>query len=158
VDTEIVEDLESLIIASFQDGISYLADTLGNDIQSWEWGKLHQLEINHPLGGVNILDKAFKFNKEPIPVGGASHTVSPYAYSYNKPFNSDYGSSHRHIYAVADWDKSLSIIPTGISGIPASDHYCDQTELFVKNIYRNDYISEDLVRETAKYVMTILPK
>ncbi|MFC1550363.1 penicillin acylase family protein [Candidatus Neomarinimicrobiota bacterium] len=158
VNTEIVEDLETQIIISFQDGISYLADTLGNNIQSWEWGKLHQLEINHPLGSVNILNKAFKFNKKRIPVGGASHTVSPYAYSYNKPFNSDFGSSHRHIYSVADWNQSLSIIPTGISGIPASEHYCDQTELFVNNIYRKDYMSENLVRETARYVMTILPE
>ncbi|NHZ86390.1 MAG: penicillin acylase family protein, partial [Planctomycetia bacterium] len=87
----------------------------------------------------------------PYPVGGGSHTVSPYRYDRSNPFTANYGASHRHIYDTSDWDKSLSIIPTGISGIPASKHYCDQTQSYVDNEYRNDYISRDLVEKQAKY-------
>jgi penicillin amidase len=158
INTEEVEDLETLMVNSFKDGVAFLSDSLGTNLQDWQWGNLHKLEINHPLGGVKILDKAFNFNKPPIPVGGASHTVSPYSYSYVKPFNSDYGSSHRHIYNIADWDSSFSMIPTGISGIPASEHYCDQSELFVNNIYRNDYLSEELVIESSRYKMVLSPE
>ena len=106
------------------------------------------------MGGVAILDKVFNLNRGPYPVGGSSHTVSPYRFERSNPYTVNYGSSHRHIYDTSNWDKSLSIIPTGISGIPASKHYCDQTQSYVNNEYRNDYISRDLVEKSAKYIQT----
>jgi penicillin amidase len=154
---DIVESLSDIIIISYRETIQSLLDLLGTNPEVWAWGKLHKLAINHPLGSVTVLNKLFNLNRGPYPVGGSSHTVSPYAYSYNAPFISDYGTSHRHIYPVGDWDKSLSIIPTGISGIPKSRHYCDQTKLYLKNRYRNDYSSLELVRENALYTMVLQP-
>ena len=151
INTEEIENLEDVISKSFKDAISELATRYGNNIEKWHWGKVHGLVLEHPMGGVEILDKIFNFNRGPYPVGGSSHTVSPYRYERSIPYNVNYGSSHRHIYDTSDWDKSLSIIPTGVSGIPASKHYCDQTQSFVDNEYRNDYISHDLVKESAKY-------
>jgi len=107
--------------------------------------------LAHPMGGVKILDAVFNLNRGPYEVSGGNHTVSPYKYSYTKPYTVDYGSSHRHIYDLADWDRSLSVIPTGNSGIPASDHYCDQTELYLKHEYHTDYITRDLIEKEAKY-------
>jgi penicillin amidase len=59
---------------------------------------------------------------------------------------------------LADWDESLTVIPTGVSGIPSSAHYCDQTELYVKNEYHPDHFSRDLVEKNAKYQMIIKGK
>jgi penicillin amidase len=152
---DIVESLDDIIVKSYHETIQTLLDDVGTNPKDWTWGKLHKLVINHPLGSIAILDRLFNLNRGPYPVGGSSHTVSPYAYSYNDPFVSDYGTSHRHIYPVADWDNSLSIIPTGISGIPKSKHYCDQTELYLKNIYRKDYSAIELVRKNALYTMVL---
>lgn len=152
VNTNNVENLEDMIQVSFKDAIAELTDKYSNNLKDWQWSKVHGLYLEHPMGGVKILDKIFKFNRGPYPVGGSSHTVSPYRYDRSNPFTVNYGSSHRHIYDTSDWDKSISIIPTGISGIPASKHYCDQTQSYVDNEYRNDYISRDLVEKSAKYI------
>ncbi len=151
VNTDVVENLEDMIQLSFKDAIEELSTRYGDNMEKWQWGKIHGLVLEHPMGGVEILDKIFNFNRGPYPVGGSSHTVSPYRFERSNPYNVNYGASHRHIYDTSDWDKSLSIIPTGISGIPASKHYCDQTQSYTDNIYRNDYISRKLVEESAKY-------
>ncbi|MEE8340812.1 MAG: penicillin acylase family protein [Candidatus Neomarinimicrobiota bacterium] len=154
VNTDRVENFEDVISKSFKDAVAELANKFSNNLAVWEWGKVHGLYLEHPMGAVKLLDKIFNFNRGPYPVGGGSHTVSPYRYDRKNPFTVNYGSSHRHIYDTSDWDKSLSIIPTGISGIPASKHYGDQTQSYVDNEYRNDYMSRDLVEESAKYVQT----
>jgi penicillin amidase len=107
---------------------------------------------------VKILDWLFGFNSGPYEVGGSSHTVCPYSYPEGAPFAVTWGASHRHIYSLADWDESLTVIPTGVSGIPASAHYCDQTELYVSSEYHADYFSRDLVEKNAKYRMIIRGK
>lgn len=158
VNTVETETLNDNIANAFKDAVANLNERFGSDIEDWQWSKVHGLVLEHPMGGVKILDKVFNLNRGPWPVGGARHTVSPYRYSTDRPFVVDYGSSHRHIYDASNWDNSLSIIPTGISGIPASKHYCDQTDSYVNNEYRNDYISRDLVEGQAKYIQTFTTK
>ena len=52
----------------------------GDDPSEWQWGDLHKVSLIHPMGGVNIVDKLFKVNRGPYPVGGSFHTVCPYSY------------------------------------------------------------------------------
>ena len=68
-----------------------------------------------------------------------------------------HGASHRHIYTLDNWDNSLTVIPTGNSGIPASDHYCDQTEMYINGQYHEDYFSEELVKKNTEYKMLFIP-
>jgi penicillin amidase len=70
----------------------------------------------------------------------------------------NHGASHRHIYNLADWDKSYVILPTGTSGNPASPFYLDQTEMYLKGDYRQDFFSVDRVKESAKYVLILQNK
>ncbi len=158
ISTKAIENLEDMVQLSFKDAVAELSTRFGTDTDKWQWGKIHGLVLEHPMGGVKILDKIFHLNRGPYPVGGSSHTVSPYRFERSNPYNVNYGSSHRHIYDTSNWDNSLSIIPTGISGIPASKHYCDQTQSYVNNEYRNDYISRDLVEESAKYKQVFTKK
>ena len=109
------------------------------------------------MGKVDILDKIFGLNKGPYPIGGSYHTVSPYAYKFTDIFNVNHGASERHIFSTADWNKSLSVIPTGISGIPSSQHYLDQTELYLNNKYHSDYFEINKIIKSAKYKMEFLP-
>ncbi len=77
--------------------------------------------------------------------------------SFRDPFKVDNGASQRHIYLTDNWDKSLSIIPTGTSGVPASDYYCNQTELYVKGKYHSDMFSKNMVMKHTKYTMKFIP-
>lgn len=147
----ITENLNDNIVAAFRNTVGELRKTSGDDPAAWQWGKMHHLVLAHSLASVKILDRVFSLNRGPFPVGGSFHTVSPYSYDATEPFDADHGSSHRHIFDVADWDRSLTIIPTGNSGIPASRHYCDQTEMYVAGKYHADYFSRDKVVQHARY-------
>jgi penicillin amidase len=155
INTETRETFDQWIQASFKETVGKLQADLGDKPANWQWGKIHHLMLAHPLGRVKLLDMLFHFNRGPFEVGGSFHTVCPYAYSLRNPFISDYGASHRHIYSTANWDESQTVIPTGISGIPASPYYCDQTKLYIENKYHNDYVSKDLVIKNARYTMVI---
>jgi penicillin amidase len=158
-ETEGVEETcTDIIQKSFKDTVAALKDMLGADPKDWHWGKIHQLTLTHPLGNVKILDWLFKFNRGPYPVGGSYHTVCPSSYSFSNPFGVTVGASQRHIYSLDDWDESLTVIPTGVSGIPASLYYCDQTKLYLGNQYHSDYFSRNLVQKNAKYQMIIKGK
>ena len=121
-------------------------------------GKDSPAHTDASLGEGENIDLLFGFNSGPHQVGGSDHTVCPYSYPASSPFGVTWGASHRHIYSLADWDESLTVIPTGVSGIPASPHYCDQTRLYVENEYHSDYFSWDLVEKNAKYRMIIRGK
>lgn len=152
-----IETFDDILAIAFNSTLEELTGQLGPDMQKWEWQKLNQLSLAHPLGGVQMLNRFLKLNRGPYPVGGSFHTVAPYTYSWNNLYNADNGASQRHVYAIGFWDDSKTVIPTGTSGIPASPYYCDQTELYVAHRYHSDYFSPEAVKENSRYTMVIKP-
>jgi len=151
------ESFDDIVLKSFKAAVANLQKELGGQPESWQWGKIHQLTLKHPLGSVKILDKVFGLNRGPYEIGGNFHTVSPYRYKYKKPFHPNHGASQRFIYSLADWNESLSVIPTGNCGVPASKYYCDQTDMYLANEYHADYVRRDLVEKSARHELTLLP-
>jgi penicillin amidase len=151
------ETFSDNIQEAFKAAVVALRGKLGDDVNSWQWGKIHTLTLMHPLGKVSVLNKAFNLNRGPFPVGGSYHTVSPYSYPFETPFLANNGSSHRHIFTVGDWDNSLTVIPTGESGIPASRFYCDQSQMYVNYQYHKDPFSQESVARVKEFSMKFLP-
>jgi penicillin amidase len=156
VSTPEKETLEDILLKSFKDAVSDLQATAGSDTTGWKWGKIHTIVLEHPLGTVKVLDRIFSFNSKEYPVGGSSHTVSPYTYTQN--FKTNHGASERHIFNTADWDESLTVIPTGISGVPASEFYLSQTDSYINGRYYKDHFSEKAVKANAKYTLVLKPE
>jgi len=148
---DIRESFYDNIRTAFVQSIDTLSSMYGTDVSAWEWGKLHKIALMHPLGIVPIVEKLFKVNRGPYPIGGSSHTVCPYSYPKGSSFIANHGASERHIFHTADWDRSLTVIPTGTSGIPASPHYLDQTELYVNDQFHRDHFSREAVESNYLY-------
>ncbi len=156
IDTPEIETLDDIIMTSFKDAIASITAQFGEDQSIWKWGNIHKITIKHPLGSaVPLLDKVFGFNSDEYPVGGSNHTVSPY--SYQPGFVVDHGASERHIFNTANWDESLTVIPTGASGIPANEFYLSQTKAYVNREFYKDAFSDEAVKAAAKYVMKFKP-
>jgi penicillin amidase len=134
-----------------------MSEKYSGNINKWKWGKIHTITLSHPLSKVKILDILFNLNRGPYPVNGSFHTVAPYSYPSGDPSKVEHGASHRHIYSLAGWDSTQSVIPTGNSGVIKSRFYLDQTKLFVDGKYHSDYFSESTVQENAKYTMILQP-
>lgn len=156
VKTEARESFDDIISKSFRDCISEISAKFGSDTAKWKWGDIHRITISHPLGTIKILDRVFRFNSKEYRIGGSNHTVSPY--SYKAGFVVNHGASQRHIFNTANWDESLTVIPTGISGIPASEFYLSQTEDYINGIFYRDLFSEDAVKSGARYKLILKSK
>lgn len=145
------ETFQDNIRSAFIQSIDTLTSMYGADVSAWKWGELHKVALIHPLGSVPIIERLFKVNRGPYAIGGSSHTVCPYSYPKGSSFVANHGASERHIFHTADWDQSLTVIPTGSSGIPASPHYLDQTELYINNQFHRDHFSREAVENNYLY-------
>ena len=155
INTPQKETLDDIVLKSFKDCIASLSRQFGGDQTKWKWGSIHKITIEHPLGSVKILDRIFGFNSDTYSVGGSNHTVSPY--SYIEGFKVNHGASERHIFNTANWDESYTVIPTGASGIPASEFYLSQTKAYIEGKFYKDAFSEGAVKAAAKYKLVLKP-
>lgn len=153
VTTSEKETLDEIIGKSFSDCIKAISDSCGPDINSWTWGSMHTITLAHPMAQVKILDRIFGLNSPEYSVGGSNHTVCPY--TYKNGFKSEDGASERHIFNTADWDESLTVIPTGASGVPASEFYLSQTDTYIKGNFYKDAFTENAVKAAAKYTLIL---
>lgn len=153
-----VENFDDIVKLTFNQTIDTLTALLGDNPDNWQYGRLHNLTLSHPLSKVKILDKVFKLNRGPFAVGGSNHTVSPYSYVYTNPYYVSAGASERHIFDLSNWDNSWTVIPTGESGQAASPFYCNQSELYINNGYHPDLFSIENIKKNAKFTCTLTPE
>jgi penicillin amidase len=109
---------------ALESAVAELRQLLGDDVSSWQWGRLHRQAFSHPLGRVRALSRLF--NRGPVPVGGDTNTVWQASYF---PYHG-YGlngatACYRQVIDVGEFDNSFSTIPSGQSGHPGSRHYGD---------------------------------
>ena len=156
--SSVTEGLSDITLRAFHKTMEQVDSRYGSSPEFWTWGRTHRFTIKHPLGKVKLLDRIFHLNKGPYMVGGSFHTVCPYSYPLTgDPDGINHGASQRHIYVTGDWDRSFSVIPTGESGVPASDYYGNQTPLYTSGKYHRDYFSKDLVIRHARHTTTFVP-
>ncbi len=150
------EDLAHILDKSLNETAEFLRQKLGTDPSGWQWGKLHQVELEHALGSVPPLDKVF--NLGPYEVGGHFSTVWQSAVNPGMDFNlKGWTASNRHIYDLEDWDKSLGAIVPGQSGMFGSPHYDDQMEMWLNVEHHPLYYSRAKVESEAKHVLILKP-
>jgi hypothetical protein len=61
------------------------------------------------------------------------------------------GASQRHIYNLVNPDSSWIITPTGASGIPESVFFCNQTRMYLDNLYIHESFSRKRVEENGVF-------
>lgn len=70
---------EDMLLLALERAVAYLHETLGEDIAGWQWGRLHQLTLAHPLGvawPLNLL-----LNRGPLSAGRRRRHRPPGLYS-----------------------------------------------------------------------------
>jgi len=138
--TKQVESSQETIVEVYKASISDLKRKLGHNLDSWQWGNIHQIEFPHPFGMNKILGKIF--NQGPYPVAGAINVVN---HNRRKGCENGHavksGPSTRRIIDFANPAISYGILPLGNSGHLLSPFYDNQRERFLKGEYRNQYLN-----------------
>ena len=93
------------------------------------WGEIHRLLIVHPLASIPGLEPLF--TAADVPFGGDEQTVAQGGFDGSLGFRPAVIPSWRVVWDLGDLERSLGVVPTGVSGNPASPHWSDQLGLFI---------------------------
>lgn len=159
VHTETSAETRKMIFAeSFNQTLMKLEKQLGSDVSAWHWGKVHTLEHGHLLGRQKPLDKIF--NIGPSPAMGGNEVIVNLGFQLSSTclFPATFGPAMRIILDFADIENSVSVNPTGQSGVFLSPHYADQRELFNTGKFRKQMMNLEEIAETQKGTLILQPE
>ncbi len=155
VTTEHVETKDDILEKSLLDGVRMLRARAGDSIANWRWGEIHTLTMRHVLGVVEPLGVAL--NIGPFAMGGSTMTINNSEHRFSQPFDSVIGPSMRQIVDLCDPQHALAVMPTGQSGQRLSDHYKDQTSLWLQGEYRSRSLNKAEVQQSAPHKLLLVP-
>lgn len=149
----IVETRKDILTESLIATVKALENQLGKDIDTWNWGRVHVIEHQHTLGSVDLLKSIF--NVGPFSINGASEVINNLAYKRDSTgiYQVTNGPSTRRIIDFNDLENSWSILPTGQSGNPFSEHYQDQANMYNKGTFRKMKMNqEEILKNSTKII------
>jgi len=155
--TDVNESMVDIINISFMEAVASLEKDFGNNLDYWRWERVHTIEHGHPIGQIAAL-RSF-FNVGPYPVHGTREVINNLAFSYDDTgyYKTTSGPSTRRIIDFSDVENSISILPTGQSGNPFSEHYRDQAEMYVNGEFRKMMMNKEEIQK-SKEILTFKPK
>ena len=124
---------DQFLTKAFNNGISYLEELLGDDINHWQYGqkKFKYTYFAHALSSSVNPETRTKLDLGPLPRGGNSFTTG--STGANNMQSS--GASFRMIVNTGDWDDALGTNGPGQSGNPDSPFYGNLFEPWAKDQY-----------------------
>jgi penicillin amidase len=129
---------------------------LGDDMDTWRWGRLHQLTFDHPLGRVKPLDRLFC--RGPYPVGGDADTPHQTSFSGGGYGATGWIPSYRQIVDLGNLANSRSIHTTGQSGLPGSPHFDDFIPLWRNGRYHPMRYDRKEILEDLEHLLVLRPR
>ena len=152
--TDKKESKKEIVGEAFLAAVGILVDKLGPDPEKWAWKRVHTLEFEHPLGKQKPLDRFF--NIGPFPEMGGIETVNNQSFNMTADYRckTNLGPALRRILDFSDPEHGISINPTGQSGNFMSDHYDDQSALYVRGLFRAELMNRDeIIRQGGDALM-----
>jgi penicillin amidase len=146
---------DPIVRRAFHATVEWLRRRLGPNVASWQWGRLHQLRLEHALSARKPL--GVLFDVPSFPWGGDLETVRaggswPGTLKASGPI-----SAYRFIADCGDWDNSLSCIPGGQSGHRGSPHYADQVDAWRRVAYHPLSFTRPAIARVQRHVLRLLP-
>ena len=146
---------DPVIGRAFRATVGLLSRRQGANVRGWQWGRLHQLHLEHalsirkPLGLVfDVPSFGWGGDLETVRAGGSW----PASFKAAGPV-----SAYRFIADCGDWDNSLSCIPGGQSGHRGSPHYADQVETWRRVAYHPLSFTRPAIARVQRHTLRLLP-
>ena len=159
VTTPTREVRNDVVNAALLDARSELTNRLAKDPQRWEWGRLHQLELEHQTfgtSGISMLEALF--NRGPLRVGGGGSLVDATAWYAPDGYEVVWVPSMRMVVDLGDFDGSTWVNLTGQSGHPYDRTYTDQAELWRDGVQLGWAWSDDAVDLATRDRLVLVPE
>lgn len=145
------------VITAFKEAVKVIKEKLGENVEEWQWGKVHTVEYAHPLGEQKPMNLIF--NIGPFPAPGASDVINNLGTSISEDnYEVFIGPSPRRLIDYGDLSKSWAMLPTGNSGNFLSPHYDDQAEMYISGEYRNVNFTPEQITKSKRHEMIFMPE
>jgi penicillin G amidase len=144
---------DAALRGAWQDAVAGLTRELGADRARWRWGAVNRMAVHHPLSRV-VPRLSLLLDPPVTEMGGFSTTPNVLFIS---PAGAVEGPSMRFVADLADPDGIRLVNFMGQSGHPASPHYADQFQPWVKvESPRLAFTPAAVARET-RHTLTLVP-
>ncbi len=146
-------DWDGVLRAAWTEATAEVTAALGPDRSRWRWGALNRIAVSHPLGrAFGALGRLF--NPPPSEAGGYSTTPNVLS---TTPGGEVEGPSMRFVADLADLDDTRLVNFMGQSGHPASEHYGDQYDAWLRVETRVLPFTPEAVARAARHTLTLEP-
>lgn len=149
---------DDLLAMAMKDARWELTSKLGKDVNSWSWGRLHQLNLNNQtLGKDGPSIVRWMLNRGPWNLAGGEAAVNAAGWNAAGGYDVIWVPSMRMVVNLDDLDKSRWINLTGASGHAYNAHYYDQTDKWAKGELLPWAFSPDAVKKAGDDELTLKP-
>jgi len=155
----VIEGRDEILRQAMVQARKDLTQQLGKAPVTWQWGRLHQLTLEHKiLGGDSVLAPVrAMFNRGPWQMPGGSSIVDANGWDAGEGYDVNWAPSMRMVVNLGDLDASRWVNQTGNSGHPYDNHYVDQADAWVANETYPWPFSEKAVRAGGGDDLTLTP-
>ncbi|MCX7930695.1 MAG: penicillin acylase family protein [Chlorobi bacterium] len=115
------------VVQAWKEAITHLRTQYSPQMSQWQWGKIHTLELEHPLAKVPAYRSLLQ--RRLTTIGGDATTLANGLWRLHRPFSMHIGASMRQVLRLRD-TVVYTIVPGGVSGNPLSVHFADQLTLW----------------------------
>jgi penicillin amidase len=125
------ENCGQALQAALAAALTPLVERLGDNPDTWDWGKLHRLRLQNVLWSRVPLVANWLAVRLPLdggndtPLRAASRIGDP-----DNPFDAVHGAGYRAVYDLADLAASRFVLAGGQSSNPLSAHWDDQLDIW----------------------------
>jgi penicillin amidase len=153
-----VEDRDTILEAALVDAEQELTELLGDDLDAWTWGALHELDLTHgTLGesGIGLVESLF--NRGPVETGGSGSVVDATGWSPEEGYGVTWVPSMRMVVDTGAPDDARWINLTGNSGHAFHPNYSDMAPLWAANETVPWPGSPEAVEDAAVATLELVP-
>ncbi|MDH6236152.1 penicillin acylase family protein [Cryobacterium sp. CG_9.6] len=141
-----------------EDAAAEGATRMGNDVSTWDWGRIHTLVLtNQSLGKSGVAPIEWLLNRGPYELGGGSSVVNAQGSDASVGFEVDWVPSMRQVISLGDFDQSTWINLTGASGHAFHRNYVDQTPLWQNHETRPWAFTPIALKTAATHTLQLTP-
>lgn len=141
--------LDTVAFVAFQKAVDRAVAVQGDDPDSWQWGKTHQIHFAHPLGAIKPLH--LLVNPTPRPMGGSDDTVAMAATTEDG--EAVHGAPWRRVIDLADQGDSYNSLAPGQSGHFYSPWYEDQIDDWIRGSYHRSSLDAQNYKTGAHHLL-----
>lgn len=139
------EDKPAILARSLAGSVTLLESKLGSERSAWQWGKLHTYNwisettqlAPHMSASQRTSINALKgyLDRGPYPAGGDHTTLNVAAYKWGDNFDTWLIPAMRIVVDFGREEPLIGLNSSGQSGNPASKHYADGIDAWLKGNY-----------------------